>query len=34
MRVECSIAQFVELGLVILTRSENDFDWNIGPTED
>ena len=33
-RVSRSIAQFVELGLVILTRSENDFDWNIGPTED
>ena len=33
-RVSRSIAQFVELGLVILTRSENDFDWNIGPNED
>ena len=33
-RVSRSIAQFVELGLVILTRGENDFDWNIGPTED
>ena len=33
-RVSRSIAQFVELGLVILTRSENDFDWNIGLTED
>ena len=33
-RVSRSIAQFVELGLVILTREESDFDWNIGPTED
>ena len=31
-RVSNSIAQFVELGLVSLTRMKNDFDWDIGPS--
>ena len=29
-RVNKSIAQFVELGLVSLTRIKGDFDWDIG----
>ena len=29
-RVNNSIAQFVELGLVSLTRMKGDFDWDIG----
>ena len=29
-RVNNSIAQFVELGLVSLTRLKGDFDWDIG----
>tara|TARA_B100001989_G_C24369307_1_gene378555 strand:- start:76 stop:408 length:333 start_codon:yes stop_codon:yes gene_type:complete len=33
-RVSNSIAQFVELGLVSLTRMKNDFDWDIGPSVD
>ena len=28
-RVTNSIAQFVELGLVVLVSSKGDFDWNI-----
>ena len=31
-RVSNSIAQFVELGLVTLTSTKDDFDWNIGPS--
>tara|TARA_Y100001935_G_C16862699_1_gene293979 strand:- start:64 stop:423 length:360 start_codon:yes stop_codon:yes gene_type:complete len=31
-RVNNSIAQFVELGLVSLTRMKDDFDWDIGPS--
>ena len=31
-RVSNSIAQFVELGLVSLTRMKGDFDWDIGPS--
>ena len=31
-RVSNSIAQFVELGLVSLTRMKDDFDWDIGPS--
>ena len=31
-RVSNSIAQFVELGLVSLTRIKDDFDWDIGPS--
>ena len=31
-RVSNSIAQFVELGLVSLTRMKDDFDWEIGPS--
>ena len=31
-RVSNSIAQFVELGLVTLTITKDDFDWNIGPS--
>jgi len=31
-RVSNSIAQFVELGLVSLTRTKDDFDWDIGPS--
>ena len=33
-RVTNSIAQFVELGLVSLTRMKDDFDWDIGPSVD
>ncbi len=33
-RVSNSIAQFVELGLVSLTRMKDDFDWDIGPSVD
>mgnify|MGYP001156717951 FL=1 len=31
-RVSKSIANFVELGLVVLTRRCDDFDWDIGPS--
>ena len=31
-RVSNSIAQFVELGLVSLTKMKGDFDWHIGPS--
>ena len=31
-RVSNSSAQFVELGLVSLTRMKDDFDWDIGPS--
>lgn len=30
-RVSKSIAKFVELELVSLTRMKDDFDWDIGP---
>jgi len=33
-RVSNSIAQFVELGLVSLTRMKDGFDWDIGPSVD